>query len=423
MASVNIVIKGTKNPSTLYLRFVCGREIDISSRLRIFINPNHWDKKNQRLKNLMEIRNRDSLNKKLVLLKLHVIDMYNDDFVGGEIIDKYWLNKIVSEFFDRPKQNKNNRNINHLVYYSDFADWWIKEKAPYWLTEKNTYLTDKAKNKYESFIDKVKAFEGKDKIKFKTLTNETISDFVNYLNDDSYASATIKRLIGRFKFFCSRAEEEGVIFGKSYKRRVFVPESEEVKAPYLSPEEIEKIYKHDFSKSERLDNVRDNLIIACWTGLRVSDFLGQLDLSNFIDDEIYIKTMKTKTPVVIPVHPMIKKILIKRNGQLPPKISDTKFNEYVKEVCKKVGLKEEMKGRLYDVKKKRKVTGMYAKHKLISSHIGRRSMSTNLVGKIEDNVIMAICGWSTKEMMYSYIKTTNREYSDRLKEYWEKTYK
>ena len=87
-----------------------------------------------------------------------------------------------------------------------------------------------------------------------------------------------------------------------------------------------------------------------------------LDLSNFIDDFIELKTQKTETPVVIPVHPMLKRILIKRNGQLPYKISDAKFNKYVKEVCEIAGIANIMKGRLYDKDKKRKVTGEYKKY-------------------------------------------------------------
>lgn len=206
--------------------------------------------------------------------------------------------------------------------------------------------------------------------------------------------------------------------------RIFIPKSVEIKEPYLNEQEIETIYKHDFSKNEIFDNVRDALIISVWTGLRASDFLKRLNTRNFIDDFIEIKTQKTKTDVVIPVHRMIKEILIKRNGKLP-KTANT-YNVDVKKVCQECGIVNEMEGDLF-VKEEgkgkkelgRNVRGTYAKYLLISSHIGRRSFATNLIGKVDNKVIMGICGWSTEAMMFKYVQKSNRDYANKLKEYWE----
>ena len=158
-------------------------------------------------------------------------------------------------------------------------------------------------------------------------------------------------------------------------------------------------------------------------GLRVSDYLNKLEISNFIDDFIYIKTTKTKKRVTIPVHPMVKKILIKRNGNLPKKVNDADFNKQIKTVCLKAGLKKQMKGRIYDSKSKRKVLGLYEKYRLITSHIGRRSFATNLFGKLPNSVIMSICAWSKEEMMLKYIKKSNMDGAVQLQQYWEETYK
>lgn len=111
----------------------------------------------------------------------------------------------------------------------------------------------------------------------------------------------------------------------------------------MNEEEIETIYKHDFSKDKRLEATRDALIISLWTGLRSSDFLKRLNVDNFIDDFIEIQTLKTKTDVVIPVHRMIKEILIKRNGKLP-KITSRYYNKDVKVVCQECGINQKMLG-------------------------------------------------------------------------------
>lgn len=422
MATIKFSLRGTKNPAKVYCRFVNGRAIDIVTPLKLFVDPKNWDAKQEKIRNVIEVRNRDEVNRKLSILKIDIIDRFNLDYSNGEVIDRDWLKSVINTSFNRPKHEKKGVNKGHTIYYTDFALWWLENKSHSWLIGADKYMNEREKAKYTTFIGMVQEYEGKTKLKIKHVTNVVISEFAKYLTDDSYASATVKRHVGRFKFFLNRAEQENIAVDKSFKQRVFVKKDEAIKEPYFNPNELEKIYNYDFSHSERLDNVRDNLIIACWTGLRVSDYLNRLDTKNFIDDFIEIRTQKTGTPVVIPVHPMVKKILIKRNGDLPRKITDQKFNVYVKEVCKAVGFKNKIKGKLYDKDKNRDVVGMYAKYLLISSHVGRRSFATNHYGKISNSVIMGVCGWSTSEMMLNYIQTSNREHAVELKKYWEEIY-
>lgn len=417
MATINYKIKG-KDISTIYCRLTHTRAIDLWCKTNVLVRSDYWDKKQQKIKNVIAVKNRDAVNRKLALLKIHLTDEFNDAYMNGDVIDKYWLKDCISAYFNRPEEEENNSNNANRVYYTDFALWWLESIAPTRLIANNKYMTERDISKYKKFISMVVEFQDKTKLKLMNVTNLTITDFVNFLIEDGYNIATIKRHVNRFKFFCTRATEEGIKVNSAYKKRVFVPKAIEIKEPYLNPKEIDLIFNHDFSDSKRLENVRDNLIISVWTGLRISDF-SRLNIENFIDDYIEIRTKKTETDVVIPVHKQIKQILIRRKGNLPKVISDVNFNKYVKEVCKEVGIKGIMKGKLMCKKKKRKVVGMFPKYKLISSHIGRRSMATNLIGHIDDVTIMKICGWSDKSTMYHYVKKSNKEYATKLKEHWE----
>lgn len=422
MATVNFSVRSNKNPANIYCRFIVGRKINIAIPIGLLINPEHWDQQNQKVRNVLAAKNKAKINNDLLKLKAFVFERYNNDYSTGEIIDKFWLEDVCQAFFNRPKSEKSKKTNKHEIYYTDFALWWLKEKSRTWLVSESSMMSTREINKYKSFISMVQEFQGRKKIHVKYVTRETITDFVKHLHEQGYASNTIKRHVSRFKFFLLRAEELQLSINPSFKQKVFTPKSEPIKEPYLNPDEIEKIFNHDFTDNPTLDNVRDNLIIACWTGLRISDFLGQLDISNFIDDEIQITTQKTKTPVVIPLHPQVKKILIKRNGKLPKKISDQKFNKHVKKVCKSVGINQVMKGSVYDKKSRRKVVDLYPKWKLITSHVGRRSFATNHYGKIPNSVIMGVAGWSKPEMMLHYIKKSNRDHAVELKKYWDEIY-
>lgn len=419
MATVNFSLRTNKNPANIYCRFVVGRKTNLAIPIGIFIDPSHWDKSHQKVRNLIKIKNRDQINQNLLRLKAHVFENYNTDYSTGEIIDKFWLEKTCRSFFSRPKHENSSKIQKHKIYYTDFALWWLQEKAKTWLVGQDRYMNDREIAKYTFFIGMVKNYQGKELLKIKNITSVEISDFVRHLADNGYASKTIKRHIGRFKFFLNRAEELNLNINNGFKQRVFTPKIEDVKKPYLNEDEIEAIFNLDLSDDNHLDNIRDNFVIGLWSGLRISDFNNNLNIENIRDGYIEIKTVKTGTWVSIPLHDHVKSILAKRFNNLPQKISDQKFNKGIKTICFLCNIEEEMVGEIYDKDTKRNRRGVYPKYKLITSHTARRSWCTNLYGKVSNSVIQKVGGWSTESMMLLYMKKTSKEHAKEIQKYWD----
>lgn len=427
MATLNYFISGKKNPTEIKVRYLNGRAIDINSGTNLFIDSKFWDTKNQKIKNVIAVPDRDKINSKLMELKIHVLNAANVDFMEGEILNTIWLKKSIAKFFNRPSDELKKAPELHKLYLTDFAEWWLKEKAPKFKVKADKYMDDRTIGHYTILNKLIKRYEGKDKIKFSVIDELLLDKFSEFLTAEKYAEKTASRMIGRFKFFCGRAEAENITINQAYKNRIFIAkENHNYKEPYFDEVEITKIYNHNFTKNPTLDNVRDNLIIGLWTGLRVSDFLSRLKLDNFNDDFIEIQTEKTKTFVSIPVHWMIREILEKRNGNLPEKISDPKFNKHIKTIAEILEFDQIMMGGIATVDKKtgikRKVVKLYEKHKLVTSHICRRSFATNIYGTVSNSTLMSICGWASEEQMLDYIKKTNREHAETLKKVWDKKY-
>lgn len=424
MATTNLLIKGTKNPANIYIRFTNTRALDFFVNTGIVVNPNHWDTKNQKIRNLIEIQNRDEINSKLAKLKISVLDEFNVAFMNGSIINQLWLKEIVQNHFSRPKGEENKKNMDHHIYLTSFADYWLKEKAPKYKVSASKYMDKKTQSYYSVVNENIKKFEGKNKITLKNLTIDKLDDFSKFLTEQKYSPGTAARMIVRLKFFCKRAESENIQVNKNYEQKVFVSNTEqEYKKPYLNEDEINTIFKKDFSYDDDLDNARDNFIIGLWTGLRISDFLTRLKIENINDGFVEIKTKKTATSVVIPIHKQFQAILNKRAGFLPSKIPEAVFNDRIKKICQICDIDEPMLGGIVSVnkktKEKRKVTKVYKKYELVSSHICRRSFATNLHGKLPDTDLMKVCGWASKEMMEHYIQSTNRESAQKLEKLWE----
>jgi integrase len=430
MATLNYFISGKKNPTEIKTRYLNGRSIDIVSGTNLFVDQKHWDPKNQKIKNVIAVPDRDRINSKLMELKINILNAANVDFMEGEILNRIWLEKCIAKFFNRPPIDSKKSIQIYKIYLSDFADWWLKEKAPKYKVSADKYMDGRTIGHYTILNNLIKRFEGKDKIKFSLINEVLLDKFSEFLTSEQYAEKTARRMIGRFKFFCGRAESENIVIDQSYNNRVFVAKEEvQYKAPYFNEFEINTIYYNDFSDNEVLDNARDNLIIGLWTGLRVSDFLTRLKIENFTGDFIDIEPEKTKihkTFVTIPVHWMVKEILEKRKGQLPKKINDADFNKHIKRIAKILNFNAEIIGGISVVDKetkiKRKVVKLYPKHQLVTSHICRRSFATNNYGTISNTALMSICGWKSEEQMLDYIKMTNKEHAETLKKVWDVKY-
>ncbi|WP_317166124.1 tyrosine-type recombinase/integrase [Sphingobacterium sp. SGL-16] len=93
--------------------------------------------------------------------------------------------------------------------------------------------------------------------------------------------------------------------------------------------------------------------------------------------------------------------ILKRLDYKVPKISNQKFNEYIKEVGKLAGLNEEIHITRYSGKDKLIIKK--EKYLFLSSHTGRRSMVTNLLSRnVPITLIQKLTGHSDIRTLMKY---------------------
>jgi len=197
-------------------------------------------------------------------------------------------------------------------------------------------------------------------------------------------------------------------------------EREKVEKIYLTFDEIELIENKKFD-SEALSNAKDWLIISCFTGQRVSDLLHfTKDMIRLEDGIMLIEFTQKKTnkKMSLSLHPKVIEILNKNNGNFPYKISDQRYNEYIKEVCKEAKVNTPTKGGKNNPETNRKENGIYPKYELVSSHIGRRSFATNFYGKIPTSLLISATGHSSEAMFLEYIGKTQTQQAKELAKFW-----
>lgn len=427
MAKVNYRIKTNKSTwSTIYIRFKQGSQFDYEISTRLSIPKDRWSKAKQEVLVSKEI-NSSKINIKLKELKTYIVKEFEDAKTDGVIISTKWLKEKTATFLNRETRNT---DIDDKIFAVNFIETYI-EKSKTRKTKKNTPVSKRTIQHYETTKRKIQSLEKKinKRLKLIDIDLDFHAAFLNHLRDDQYLKdSTIGGYIDDIRSFCRNADNKGVKVSNDYKLSEFFSPSYETNDIYLTTKEINKIYETDI-ENEKLSNAKDWLIIGLYTGLRVSDLL-KLTKEDRDADFIYKKTLKTKFPVIIPIHKHVKEILDKRDNDFPRSISDQKLNDYIKEVCKLAGITKLVDGAKIcpmeieeNGKKKvihRKKDGKFPKYELVTTHTCRRSFASNLYGKLETLTIMNITGHKTESQFLDYIKITPKEYAVKLKAYWDK---
>lgn len=411
--NITYKLQGKKDFKNIYLRLYKNKfDICICTNLVVLES----DFENEQSKTNTE------LNEILLNLKLNVLKQYNLCFAKGIVIDRNWLENVIKSTFERPNKEIGLINEDYTIYFSDFSDYWIKNYSSKWKTASRKNMSSVLLSQYVSFIGIFKDYEKNSnrKLEMRLLSQEEIYLFLEYLQGLDYSTSTIIRSLGRLRFFCNRANDLKFDVCSDHSQNFFFDEEDEIDGIYLTEDEINKIINYDFSFDENLNIAKQNYLILLFTGLRGTDGLKNLDISNIKDDLIKIKTQKTGQSVVIPVHRVIKDIVKQNFGNLPPKMNLTKFNLAIKTICQICDIDEQVFGSLYNKEKNRKVKGYYKKFQLISSHSARKSFCTINYGKIPNEVLCSVLGWSTDKMISLYNKTTKTDYANQLKSHWEK---
>ena len=264
---------------------------------------------------------------------------------------------------------------------------------------------------YRYCMDRILKFEKQAKVKltFDKVDLDFYSAFMQYcIHDLNLSTNSIGKLIKNIKMWMGVACEQGLHNNMAFSRRSFKKPVEESESIYLNEDELLKI-RHTNMPNHHLENVRDVFILACYTGVRSQDY-NKLNYKSLINDNMLkIRTEKTEEEVIVPLHPIAKEILSKYNGNIRI-ISNQKFNQYLKDVCRISGINE-MVTMTKTVGGKKQILS-HPKYMFVSSHTARRSFATNAYKSgMPTLAIMAITGHRTEKVFLHYIKVTKEEHA------------
>ncbi|MEP0133356.1 MAG: phage integrase SAM-like domain-containing protein [Eudoraea sp.] len=420
MASVNFLYRSTRDKGCLVLRLLYrfeNKDHVLGAKTKIKVSQNYW--KNQhnskRTRDIDVINIKGKVNAELLDLKNHVLSAFNVN--DPEAVDKNWLKNIISDFYNPPSAIE--KLPNGLI---DYIDRYIELKE-----NEVAKSTIKKCNVIKHLIERFEQNSNK-KLLISDVDTSFKLEFEKYCIKHNYATNTIARALRFIKTVSKHAHSNGI--ETSYQLDNIKIKYQKSSFIYLTFDDLEKI-ENSRDLPEYLANAKDWLIISCYLGQRVSDFMYfkkemikyEKNNDNIIKPFIDFTQKKTGKIMSIPIHLKVIEILNKRGGNFPREISDQKYNDYIKKVCKLAGLTDIVKGtKKQELSPNSKIyrneSKMYEKWELVTSHIGRRSFASNFNGKIPRTYLTYMTGHSTEKSFLNYIGKSNNDLGLELSAYF-----
>jgi len=416
MASVNFMYRSTKEKANLNLRLLYrynSKDYVFGVKTKVEVSKYYWTKQHKKKSKDIETTNKQTnINNELNKIENHILNAFNS--VSIEIINKDWLTSQIEYYYNPPKKSEtlSTELLKYFLYYIEC---------------KKTETAIVTQRKYNSTLRLLERYQKEKKVVIQIIdVNENFKNQLEkYCIENNYGQNTISKFFKTIKGVCNHADYNGI--ETSHQLTGFKTDQHKVEKIYLTFEDLSKI--ENISKNQltdSLENAKDWLIISCYTGQRISDFMRFTDEQIRIEDGKHLLEFtqkKTGKNMTVPLHPKVLEIINKRKGKFPYPISDQKYNDFIKTVCKVAEINEPTKGsKLEETETNskifRKKTGMYKKYDLVTSHIGRRSFATNFYGKIPTTYLIYVTGHSTEAMFLNYIGKSSKDLALEITNYF-----
>lgn len=442
MAAINFLYRSIKPKANLHLRLLYrfnNEDFVFGVNTKFEIDYNNWfghhaEVKENKAKNIKAIKIFNSkdievINRRLEVstelnkIENHILTAFNK--VNPEVVNKEWLQTQIDTYYNPIVIQEAETIPTNLVDYIEY----YKISRRHDLKPVMVKRCNVIKSKLERFENYYKT-----RILIENINDEFRNSFLDFEFNQKYSLSTIKRELVFIKTICTHAKKKGLKvslelddFSKEIKKDNL--ENANSTFVYLNESDFRKLDKINPNRlSKTLDNVKDWLIISCNTGQRFSDFMrfnSSMIRKQNGKNRIEFTQVKTGVKISIPLNSIVQSILDKRDGEFPETISDVKYNQYVKEVCRIAKIDEVITGgKVSNLGTEenpiwRKDKKEYKKYELVSSHIGRRSFATNNFGVIPTSILKSFTGHKTEKMLLNYVGKSDLDLINEADKYFD----
>ena len=360
----------------------------------------------------VQLRHNKKVNKGLKEVLAYCKE-YTQEVTAGEL--EHTKDNFVNFLNNKLNGRDTNMKKNPLLFIKDYIE--RKKRMTNKTTQRNIvsgtiYNHSNTLKRLQEFCDSNRLA-----LTWQLFNSRFEERFTAWLLEKKYSANTIASTFSIIKVWLKEAELNNIEIDKCYHS--YTTKCQDVDNIYLTEEEINRLYAINFEDEAvkavvgdkaKLEETRDLFIVACWTGLRFSDWkdLSNVEIRN--NDTMVVHTRKTNETVVIPIHPMVKEIFTKYGGTFPKGVDKTHCLKHIRLCAKLANINE--RTTLSRVKGGNTIIKDGAKYEFVMNHTARRSFATNMYLKGVPSIsIMAITGHTTEDNFLKYIKVNKDEHA------------
>lgn len=375
------------------------------------IHPRDWDFKNKRPVNLSG-RKKDAELRRAIDTQL---SRYSNFFI--ELISRY---KIINEKLTiemaKEEFNMEFKKVNKNA--SDFFkvyELFLQDKRDDKTDQANTLTTIRRYEYNKTLLEDFQTYKSYN-LRFNTINKDFYNAFISYsVEVKKHSANTLSRNIGLFKTFMNWAISHRFTYNDEFKQFKNIKrfKTDEIA---LTKEQVDEIYQFDLKKNEKLKRIRDLFVFGCSTGMRYSNY-SKVKKNDIVDDFINVIDVKDRSKSLsIPLNRYSREILEKYDYQLP-KISNQKFNDYLKELFEAMKYNHIVKKTMRYGNDIIETESKFSDR--ISSHTARRSFITIMKNEgVPDKVIMSYTGHKSIEVFNNYYRPNQEHRVNFMKNVW-----
>lgn len=368
----------------------------------VSVQDSQWNEKKECVKQGVRVKGvlYSKQNERIKDEEQFIVDYFDECFIKDK-------EPLFSELKDRFNDKYNSRDskggTEFYYYFEQYIDAQSKSRA--W----NQSMIDKHRRIAQGLQ------KNHPNLKFSDLNIPTMQkilvEWSKGLDGKGTYNDYISATLSCFRSFVNRAKAKNCLVNEEFF--IFKPKLRpaNIEPRFLTVSEVKQLVDLELSESNVLLRVRELFLFQCGTALRYSDLrkLTKADISLHDDGKYYIQiiTQKNKKRVAFPLMQMALDIYLKHkdvpypNNVLLPVISNQKYNEHLKVLGEKAGLKGEWVDQQWRLDEEIK---MSHPKKDLGTHVARRTfISTAINEGVSPELIALITSHSTLKAMAPYI--------------------
>lgn len=408
--------------SVQIITFIDKKRVKIGTGVKI--ETKTWDPKRQEIK---------PLNKNLVALQGELDEVVNNIKKVHALMTVQGIEITPISFKDAIKRWKDGKEgvSEATLTFNQWVKEFIEETEKGERTNQiGLPIGPRTVQKYKTVKKQLDRFSkqvwGRE-IRFEDVNSKLLDSYKKFRGEQGLGVNTIAKDQAVLKTWLKESYLRNVHTNKSFQTKAFIPKEIKVRKPTLTEDELQTLWSHDFSGTAKfgqqktaLTKCRDHFIVACWTGVRISDLKRMPEIimdawkqaGNKCPEFLTFTQSKTKEQVTIPVLPELCEVITKWKGSLPEVGAEQQMNTKIKEACKIAGLDrkiDRVSTKMSDGGKIERVP----LHEMVSNHTARRTFATNIYkrGILSNGALMSLTGHNSENAFLKYLDLSQEEMS------------